>query len=215
MSVSVKICGIQDLAALDAATAGGAAYVGFVFCAPSRHRVTAEDARPLALRVPKSVEAVGLFVDPSDDELLAITNNVPLNIVQLHGRETPERVAEVRALTGLRVMKVIHIAAPEDFARVGAYEIVADMLLFDTKLGAQPTGGTGKAFNWELLKGRSFSRPWMLAGGININNLEEAVAVTGAKIVDLSSGVEDASGRKSPRMIRELLELAVNMHVSG
>ena len=208
MSVAIKICGLQDEDALDAAVGGGAAYVGFVFCAPSRHRLTPEQARPLALRVPEKVQAVGLFVDPSDEDIRAVLDNVPLSILQLHGHETPERVAVLRAQTGLKVMKVLHIAAPEDFQKCAAYEPVADILLFDTKIGPQPTGGTGKRFNWELLRGRAFAKPWMLAGGINVDNLAEAVAVTGAKIVDLSSGVEDATGHKSPEKIRALLALA-------
>ena len=208
MSVAVKICGLQDATALHAAIDGGAAYVGFVFCEPSRHRLTPEQARPLALQVPQNIQAVGLFVDPSDQEIDAVTTNVPLAILQLHGHETPERVAELRAHTGLKIMKVIHIAASEDFQKVAAYEKSADLLLFDTKIGPQPTGGTGKAFNWGLLQGRAFAKPWMLAGGININNLAEAVAMTGAKIVDLSSGVEDPTGHKDPAKIRALLDLA-------
>lgn len=211
MNISIKICGIQEELALQAAIEGGARYVGFVFCSPSRRIVTPEQARILAQKVPKNMTAVGLFVDPTEAELQTVTGQVPLGMIQLHGFETPERVAEVRALTGLPVMKAVHIATPEDFAKVPTYESVADMLLFDTKVGPQATGGTGIAFNWRLLRGQKFSKPWMLAGGINCGNLAEAVAVTGAKIVDLSSGAEDASGRKDPAKIRALLDLATRL----
>ncbi|MDD5585477.1 MAG: phosphoribosylanthranilate isomerase [Alphaproteobacteria bacterium] len=209
MSVRVKICGIQDETALNAAAQGGASYAGFVFESASRRYISPEQAGLLIRQVPGRLQAVGLFVDPDDEELRAVTGLASLGMIQLHGLETPERVAAVRALTHLPVMKAMHIAAPEDFASVPAYEAVADMLLFDTKTGPKPTGGTGLSFNWELLKGREFTKPWMLAGGININNLAEAATITGARIVDLSSGVEDATGRKDPEKIRALLKLAM------
>ncbi len=211
MSVHVKICGLQEETGLNAAVAAGARYVGFVFCDPSRHRLTAEQARPLALHVPAQVQSVGLFVDPTDDELRAVTEAVPLNILQLHGHETPQRVMAVRAATGLPVMKTIHIATADDLAVVPAYEATADLLLFDTKLGPQPSGGTGVAFDWSLLKGRRFAKPWMLAGGLKTTNLAAAVAATGAPCVDVSSGVEDGAGHKSPEIICAFLSLAAGL----
>ena len=211
MSVAVKICGIRDDTALDAAAEGGASYVGFVFEAASKRYISPELAGLLTQQLPATLKAVGLFVDPGDEELRAVIKRVPLSIIQLHGTESPERVAAVRALTGKQVMKAIHIAAQEDFKSVGTYEAAADMLLFDTKIGPLPTGGTGIAFNWKLLQGRNFAKPWMLAGGINIDNLAEAVATTRARIVDVSSGVEDATGRKDPEKIRKLLKLAASL----
>ncbi len=250
MTIAVKICGIKDDNALEAAIDYGAKYVGFVFIPASRRLITTSKAAALANKLPLNVQAVGLFINPTNDELLNVTKQVPLKVIQLHGHETPERVTEIRTLTGLKVMKAIHIAAEEDFAKVPAYEAVADMLLFDTKLpcvipaeaGIQqrasascmtqmsrghatldprfhgddnignccnsPLGGTGKSFDWSLLKGKTFAKPWMLAGGLNIDNIAEAVKATGAQIIDLSSGVEDASGRKVPVKIRLLLEKA-------
>lgn len=206
MNVAAKICGIQDESALGAAVEGGARYVGFVFIPQSRRHVTREQAWALTEKVPRSVWAVGLFVDPTDEELRAVVDHVPLNMIQLHGRETPERVADVRRRFVLPVMKAIPVAAKEDVDAADSYAPVADYLLFDTKLGPA-SGGTGVAFDWNLLRGRSFAKPWMLAGGINSGNLAEAVAVTGARIVDVSSGVEDASGHKDPARIGELLAL--------
>ncbi len=208
MSVAAKICGLQDTVALNAAVEGGAHYVGFVFCPTSRHVVTAEVAAALIAHVPPSVTAVGLFVDPTDADLQAVLAHAPLGLVQLHGLETPERVAAVRQQTGLPVMKVLHVSTPEDVTRAKAYESIADLLLFDTKIGPLPTGGTGRRFDWSLMRGRSFARPWMLAGGLNAENLAEAVHQTGATIVDVSSGVEDGSGHKDPARIRAFLDVA-------
>ncbi len=207
MSVAVKICGIKDFVALEAAIDGGAGFAGFVFIANSRRLITPEQASVLARKLPPHIQAVGLFIDPTDDDIVNVIQHVPLKIIQLHGHETPERMAEIRNLTGLKVMKAIHIAAEDDFAKVPAYEAVADMLLFDTKIGNAPTGGTGQSFDWSLLKGKTFAKPWMLAGGLNIDNVAEAVKRTGAQVIDLSSGVEDAYGRKDAAKIRALLEL--------
>jgi len=208
MPVDVKICGIRDEAALKAAAENGARYVGFVFVSSSRHCIAPAEAGKLAALVPDGVKTVGLFVDPDDATIRSVTGKARLDIIQLHGLETPERVKEVRSLTGLPVMKAVHIATEKDFADVPAYEAAADMLLFDTKTGPVPTGGTGKSFDWSLLKGRTFSLPWMLAGGINIGNIAEAVAITGARTVDVSSGVENHTGNKSPEKIEKLLGFA-------
>ena len=208
MSVDVKICGILEQDALKAAIDGGARYAGFVFVPNSKRCITPIMAHPLAEKAIPHMQTVGLFVNPSDEELLATVKQVPLNIIQLHGHETPERVSEVGVLTGLGVMKVIHVAKPEDLESVPSYENAADILLFDTKLGPLPTGGTGITFDWSLLKGKNFKKPWMLAGGINIGNIVRAVEETGARIIDLSSGVENETGQKDPEKIRTLLKLA-------
>lgn len=208
MSIAVKICGIRDDQAYKAAVDYGAAYIGFAFIPRSRRRVELENAAAILSEAPPKVPSVGLFEDPTDDDLKTVLAQVPLDIIQLHGHETPQRVTEVKRQTGLKVMKAIPIATFEDLVQVPSYEPVADILLFDTKLGPQPTGGTGIAFDWSILKGRTFAKPWMLAGGININNLAEAVTTTGAKMVDLSTGVEGPTGEKDPEKIRELLQYA-------
>lgn len=206
-----KICGITDADALRAALEYGAAMVGLVFFPPSPRHVDFDRARALAARVPPGrVQKVALVVDPEDGLLDRILSEVPLDLIQLHGKESPERCAEIRARTGKPVMKAIPIATEEDFAPVRQYEQVCDRLLFDAKPkpgeGKGLPGGNAIAFDWMLLKGRSFTLPWMLAGGLTPDNVATAIRLTGAAMVDTSSGVEDAPGKKSPEKIRRFLE---------
>lgn len=209
MSVEVKICGLRDASSLSAAVTGGARYVGFVFYPRSPRAVDAQTAAALIEQLPGSVTPVGLFVDASDDEIAQTLRVAPLRMVQLHGNETPERVAAVKKMTGLPVIKAIGIATPQDVETARLYEPVADMLLLDAKPrpGALP-GGNAASFDWSLLKKASFTRPWMLAGGLNESNIAEATAATGARILDVSSGVEEAPGRKNPAKIKAFLEKA-------
>lgn len=207
MSVQAKICGINDPEAMRAAVAGGAAYVGLVFYPPSPRNVTPKQACALAALAPAPVKKVGLFVDPDDAALAAATMQAPLDLLQLHGRESPERTAEIRRAFGVPVMKAIKVGAAEDVERAREYEEVADLLLFDAKApGAALPGGTGQSFDWTLLAGRTWSKPWMLSGGLDARNVAEAARITGAKIVDVSSGVERAPGRKDPAAIRAFLD---------
>lgn len=206
--IQAKICGVGEPAALNAAVEGGAAFVGFVFFARSPRNVAPPQAADLARLLPTAVRSVGLFVDPSDDFLADVTSQVPFDLLQLHGKETPQRVAEIKARFRLPVMKAFKIAEPSDLDAAAAYFSVADRLLFDAKppAGAALPGGNGVAFDWTLLAGRSWPKPWMLSGGLNAGNVAEGVAVTGAPAVDVSSGVESAPGRKSPEMIRAFLQ---------
>ena len=208
MAIMVKICGLVEATGLQAAIDAKAALVGFVFHKTSRHLVTAGQAGALARLVPPSIIRTGLFVDASNDEIRAVLAEVPLDLLQLHGNETPERVADIRATIGLPVMVAIRVATEQHLVSIPAYEAVADRLLFDARVGDVPTGGTGKSFDWGLLTGRVFNRPWMLAGGLNAENLAEAIRVTGARAVDVSSGVEDEAGHKSPERIARFIELA-------
>lgn len=205
--VRVKVCGLTTPAMVEAAAAAGAAYVGFVFFPPSPRAVTADQARELAWAAPVGVAKVGLFVDPSDDDLARVLDRVPLDMVQLHGAETPGRVAQVRARWGLPVMKAVGISVREDLARVAEFEAVADQILLDAKApkGAALPGGNGAAFDWGLLAGFSPQKPWMLAGGLTPFNVAEAVARTGARQVDVSSGVESAPGVKDEGLMRAFL----------
>jgi phosphoribosylanthranilate isomerase len=202
--VRFKVCGLTTEAQVEAAAEAGAGYVGLVFFPRSPRAVTAERARELAWAAPVGVAKVGLFVDATDEELETVLDRVPLDMVQLHGRETPERVAEVRARWGLPVMKAVGIGGPEDLGRAKAYEGVADQLLLDAKAppGAVLPGGNGVAFDWGLLKGFSSRLPWMLAGGLTPFNVAEAVRASGARQVDVSSGVESAPGVKDPALVR-------------
>lgn len=154
------------------------------------------------------VERVGLFVDPSDDELMAVLNHARLDVIQLHGKESPARVEEVRQTFALPVMKALAIETKEDVIAAKAYDGVADLLLFDAKppKGATRPGGNAIAFDWNLLKGTDWSVPWMLAGGLTVANVKDAVAQSGAKAVDVSSGVEAEKGVKSPELIQAFLD---------
>jgi phosphoribosylanthranilate isomerase len=210
MTVRAKICGLNDPVAVRAAVEGGAAFIGLVFYLPSPRAVTPGQAAALAALAPAGVGKVGLFVDATDDEIDAVLASTPLDMLQLHGGESPERVAGLRTRTGLKVMKVIKVAGPADLEPVPDWFDVADWLMFDAKppkdmKNALP-GGNALAFDWMLLKEREFPLPWMLAGGLNAGNVAEAVRLSGAGYVDTSSGVEDKPGVKSPDKIRQFLK---------
>ena len=209
MTVEAKICGINAPEAMRAAVDGGAAYVGLVFYPPSPRYVTPKEAAALAALAPAEVVKVGLFVDIGDELLAGILSQVPLDVLQLHGAETPERVRDIKAATGLPVIKAIKIAASDDVAAAKSYVGVADRLLFDAKAppdleGALP-GGNALRFDWQLLGGRTWPCRWMLSGGLDAGNVAEAVAVSGAPAVDVSSGVEQSPGVKSTRRIAAFL----------
>jgi phosphoribosylanthranilate isomerase len=214
MTVQVKICGITTPEALTAAVEGGARQIGLVFFPRSPRYMAPPMAAELARAVPTGVRVVGLFVDPDEEELEHVIGTVPLDILQLHGKETPERVAGIRQTWRMPVMKAIPVAEPEDLAPAELYAEVADILLFDAKpprnVAALP-GGNGIAFDWRLLQGRSWKKPWMLSGGLNAGNLAEAVRLTGASAVDVSSGVEDRPGHKDPVLVRDFLKVAAGL----
>lgn len=206
--IKAKICGVKDPVALNAAVDGGAAFVGFVFFPPSPRCVPPPQAADLARLLPTAVRSVGLFVDPDDDLLDFVTGQVPFDLLQLHGKETPERLAAIKARFHLPVMKAFKIGAPEDLDAVEPYFGVADRLLFDAKppKDAVLPGGNGVAFDWTLLHGRTWPKPWMLSGGLTVDNIADGVKATGALTVDVSSGVEDAPGQKSPAKIAAFLQ---------
>ena len=209
--VRVKICGLRDVAHLRAAAEAGAAYIGLVFFPKSPRHVTIDEARALALEAPFGMAKVALMVNPSDAELDAVMQAVPLDMIQLHGSETPERVAEVRARAGLPVMKAVGVADAADLERLPAYEAVADQILVDAKApkGADLPGGNGLSFDWRLIAGREWAKPWMLAGGLTPDNVAEAIRLTGATQVDVSSGVEAAPGVKDAALIRAFVAAAI------
>ena len=199
MTISVKICGLSRPEDIRAAADAGARYVGFVHFAKSPRHVEVDRMAALAVEVPPGLAKVLLTVNADDALLDRITTRVPLDMLQLHGRETPARVAEVKARYGLPVMKAIGVAEAADLDAIDAYAPVADQLLIDAKppKGADLPGGNGLAFDWRLLAGRKYwTRPWMLAGGLTPENVAEAVRLTGARQVDVSSGVESAPGVK-------------------
>ncbi|MHA7875063.1 phosphoribosylanthranilate isomerase [Roseivivax sp.] len=208
--VRVKICGLTREADVAAAAEAGAAYLGFVFFPKSPRNVEVAQGRALALSAPIGRAKVGLFVSPEDALLDAVLAEVPLDMIQLHGRESPERVAEIRARMGLPVMKALGVSSEADLAEVAAYGRVADQLLIDAKApaGAPLPGGNGLAFDWRLVQGRRWPVPWMLAGGLTPENAGRAVSMTGAVQLDVSSGVESEPGLKDAGKIRAFIESA-------
>jgi len=207
-SISVKICGLANVDDVCACADAGANYMGLVFFEKSPRNITIPAARELALAARLGLAKVALVVNPSDAELDAITATVPLDMLQLHGRETPERVAEVKARYGLPVMKAVGIADGDDLPKLESYFGVADQILVDAKppKGGVLPGGNGLSFDWRLIAGRRWPCPWMLAGGLTPENVAEAVKMTGAKQVDVSSGVEDAPGQKNAELIQKFVQ---------
>ena len=205
-----KICGLSTPEAVEAALAHDAAYLGFVFFPDSPRAVSAHDAARLAKPARGRAMVVALMVDPIADELASVVSTLSPDMIQLHGRETPERVAAVRATYGLPVIKALGVRQGADLDAAPAYEGVADHLMLDAKApeGAGRPGGHGASFDWTLLAGRRFAAPWFLAGGLNPGNVAEAVRVTGAPLVDVSSGVERAPGVKDPALIAAFLQAA-------
>ena len=199
----VKICGLRSRAEVRAAVTSGASYGGLVFFPRSPRHLPLGDARWVVKAMPEGFVRVALTVNASDEELDRIVEAIPLDMLQLHGAETPERVAQVRARYGLPVMKAIGVAEEEDLVVLPEYGRVADQVLIDARApkGAALPGGNGVVFDWRLLAGRRWNVPWMLAGGLNPSNVAEAILTTGASQVDVSSGVEIAPGYKDPRLI--------------
>lgn len=208
--VAVKVCGLRDAAMMQAAVDAGASYVGLVFFPKSPRNVSLSDAAIVARAVPPGIAKVALVVDADDTLLDAIMDQVPLDILQLHGKETPDRVAAIRARYGLPVMKALGVADETDLVAIGDYAQVADQLLIDAKppRNADLPGGNGLSFDWRLIAGRRWPVPWMLAGGLTAANVAEALRLTGARQVDVSSGVESAPGVKDAALITAFIAAA-------
>jgi phosphoribosylanthranilate isomerase len=200
MPLKVKVCGLTEPSRVEQAAELGAAFVGLVFYPPSPRYLDPALARSLAGAVPSGVETVGVVVDAGDAELDAILQAVPLDVLQLHGHETPARVREIGLRTGCKVMKALRVEEAADLEPLDEHADAADMILFDAKppRDAGWPGGHGLPFNWRLLRGVAVSCPWGLAGGLHADNLEAAVSLTGAPMVDVSSGVESRPGIKDP-----------------
>ena len=211
MSLTVKICGLSTEETVAAAIVAGAGLVGFVFYPPSPRAVTPDQVARLVKPVPSTVSKVGLFVDPDDTLLDRVLTLTGLDLIQLHGLEPPERVAQIRERFRRPVMKAIRVGTAADVAVAERYLGVADRLLFDAqppkRADALP-GGNGEPFDWSLLAGRSWPLPWMLSGGLTIGNIAEAVRVTGAPAIDVSSGVETSPGIKDVRLIEDFIATA-------
>ncbi len=215
MPVKVKICGVNSAEAARAAAEGGASFIGLVFYRPSPRFVTPARAAEIAEAMPAGIRRVGLFVDAEDALIGEAVGKAKLDLLQLHGAETPARVAALKARFRVPAMKAIRIAGPEDVSKAERYLEAADWLLFDATPPAAMTkalpGGNALSFDWRLIAGHPWPLPWMLSGGLNAANLAEAVATSGAAVVDVSSGVEDRPGHKDPRRIAAFLEAARRM----
>ena len=207
MSLLVKICGITSAESADAAALAGADLAGLAFHSGSPRNLRPEQAAMIAARLRGKVRLVALFSDPSDDALFAAVAAVKPDFVQLHGSETPQRVVAIRHLIGVGIIKAIAVADASDVALANRYEDCADMLLFDAKppSGAVPEGGHGAPFDWQILRGRSFTRPWLLAGGLTPENVARAIRASHPPGVDVSSGVETARGQKSAELIGQFV----------
>lgn len=210
MAMQIKICGIRDAEGMDAAVQAGADLIGFVFFPPSPRAVAPPDAAALSARHAGGPQRVGLFVDATDDAIAAVLAEVGLDVLQLHGAETPERAAAIRARFGLPVMKALGIGAPEDFAAVESFAPVVDRFLFDAHPppGGPLPGGNAQPFEWRLMAGRAIPKPWLLAGGLTPGNVAQAIRMAGAPGVDVSSGVERARGVKDAGLVRAFIAAA-------
>ena len=207
--IRVKICGLRTEADVAAVAAAGAHYAGLVFFPKSPRHVDIPQAKALALAAPPGLAKVALVVDAGDAALDAIVEQVPLDMLQLHGSESPERVAEVRARYGLPVMKAMGVADEGDLAGLLEMSLAADQLLIDAKPTVDLPGGNGIAFDWRLVGRRRWLKPWMLAGGLTPENVAEAIRLTNVRQVDVSSGVESARGVKDHAKIAAFTRAAL------
>ena len=208
--VRVKICGVTSQQLMRDVGNAGAQYAGLVFFEKSPRNLSLDKARSIALEAPTGLAKVALVVNPSDRFLDSLTTTVPLDMIQLHGSETPERVSEIKQKTGLPVMKAIGVAEKDDLKKLDVYATVADQLMVDAKPAKDAIlpGGNGYAFDWSLLQGRRWTGPWMLAGGLNPENVAQAIAITGAQQIDVSSGVEIRPGEKDKQKINAFVRAA-------
>ena len=208
--LAVKICGMNSQTAIDAAIASGVDYLGFVFFPPSPRSLTPEIASRLMEKRSDDFKVVAVVVNPSDKLLEEITNYLAPDIIQLHGSETAEDITSIKQKFNTKIIKAIKISKREDFEEVSKFDKVADFLLFDAAAPVNTAhsmpGGNGISFNWKWLNNASLATPWFLSGGLNISNINEAVQTTGAKAVDVSSGVEDEAGIKNNQKIIEFMK---------
>lgn len=210
--ISVKICGLTSIDAVDATVSAGADFMGLVFFPPSPRNIDIDHAASLASHAAQRIQRVGLFVDPDDALLSSVLSRVDLDFLQLQGSETPERAADIKARFNRKCIKALPIGTAQDLDAAAQYEAVVDYFLFDAKppKGADRPGGNGEAFDWTLLAGRSWSKPWMLAGGLTEANVATALRISGAHTVDTSSSVETAPGIKDAAKIKRFVEAAKN-----
>lgn len=210
-TVEVKICGIREETHLKAAIDAGADYLGFVFVSGTARHITPQDAAAITTKYaqdirPQGRKIVAVMADPSDQDLANVLSVLSPDIIQLHGDESRERVREIGGLYDIRIMKALAVSSRADVEAAQSYVGYADMLLFDAKAATGPNGGTGKTFDWNLLQDNKVTLPWFLSGGLDARNVLEAISITGAKKVDVSSGVESSRGQKDSALISEFVK---------
>ena len=210
MAVEVKICGVDREETVEASVDAGASMIGLVFFEKSPRFLSLSRARSITRNIPENVKKVGLFVDPTNREISEVIENVKIDTLQLHGNEDPERVEKIKDFTSLSIIKVIKVKTLQDVKSFKAFEDIADIFLFDAKVSAEKNtnlpGGNAICFDWKVLSGVKIPKPWILAGGLDKNNVANAIKTTGAKTVDVSTGVEDKLGVKGIRKIIDFIE---------
>ena len=210
MAIKVKICGVDRQETVEASVDAGASMIGLVFYEKSPRFLNLTRATSITQNIPKSVKKVGLFVDPTNREISEVIENVKIDTLQLHGNESPERVRDIKDFTGLSIIKVIKVRTLQDLNLFKAFVDIADNFLFDAKVNIEKKsnlpGGNAISFDWKVLSGVKIPKPWILAGGLDKNNVSEAIKITNAKAVDVSTGVEDKLGVKATRKIIDFIE---------
>ena len=207
MKISIKICGISSIEILRKLENLNIDYLGFIFYQKSKRYIDAKKAEEIAKSLNSKIKIIGVFVNPSDKYIENILNRVPLSGIQLHGKETPNRIEEIKKQTNLLTIKAIPIKSKEDMIIAHDYENICDMLLFDgkTQNSKLPPGGNAIKFDWELLNSESWKCPWFLSGGLNVNNIKEAIKMSNAKYIDVSSGVESKPGIKNSDLLEKFV----------
>lgn len=209
----VKICGLKTQETVDAAVQAGANFLGFVFYPSSPRAISPKEAAGLIGSLPEHVKTVGLFVDPTDSNIKKTLEETPLDMVQLHGEEPPERLRELRNRFSLPIIKAFPVASKDDLKPIANYTPHCDWLLFDTKTDGDLPGGTGQSFDWSILKDMQFDRPWMLSGGLNEDNVKQALSTLSPRAVDVSSGVESERGVKDTGKIKSFIATVKKQHL--
>jgi phosphoribosylanthranilate isomerase len=203
--VKVKLCGFSDEIGVEGAVEAGCDFIGFIFFEKSVRFISAKNAAKISRNIPNKIAKVGVVVDAKLDELKKLCDEFPLDILQFHGNENAEFLLTVKkTFPTLKIIKALPIKEQSDLKAVAAFENCADFLLFDSKQSGE-FGGSGKKFNWEILHNFSAAKPWFLSGGLNLQNIDEALKITAAKQIDISSGIEEIRGKKSPKLIKEFM----------
>lgn len=211
--IKVKICGITDKKTIDVALEGNADYLGFVFYPPSPRHLSIEKAIELINYVDGKAETVGVFVNHNKKDLEDLLKIIPLNWVQLHGKEDKKYIEDLKSSTGIKVIKAISVSQKSEVEQAKIFEKYADQILFDSKNTSPLPGGTGQQFPWEIMTNQEFNIPWILAGGLNENNVEQAIKETKANTIDLSSSLEKEKGIKDPQKVKSFLHKIKNISI--